>query len=104
MSAVWGANSISSGAPDTAGKWAVAPMPQWNAGDAVADTVAGRVRERVLDGPGLDVEGMHCASCVNRIEGASQNSYGRHYCRVSPWPSTTNFWVVRPSRPTGPRA
>ncbi len=24
--------------------------------------------------------------------------------RTSPWPSTTNFWVVRPSRPTGPRA
>lgn len=31
-SAVWGANSISSGAPDTAGKWAVAPAPQWTAG------------------------------------------------------------------------
>ncbi len=31
-SAVWGANSISSGAPDTAGKWSVAPAPQWEAG------------------------------------------------------------------------
>src|SRR6478609_3493842 len=31
-SAVWGANSISSGAPDTAGKWSVAPSPQWEAG------------------------------------------------------------------------
>jgi multiple sugar transport system substrate-binding protein len=36
ISAVWGANSISSGAPATAGDWAVAPMPQWNAGDSVA--------------------------------------------------------------------
>jgi multiple sugar transport system substrate-binding protein len=33
VSAVWGANSIATGAPATAGKWAVAPMPQWNAGD-----------------------------------------------------------------------
>lgn len=31
-SAVWGANSISSGAPDTAGKWSVAPSPQWEQG------------------------------------------------------------------------
>ncbi|MGZ0712542.1 ABC transporter substrate-binding protein (plasmid) [Coraliomargarita sp. W4R53] len=33
-SAVWGANSISSGAPDTAGKWSVAPSPQWEEGGA----------------------------------------------------------------------
>jgi multiple sugar transport system substrate-binding protein len=32
-SAAWGANSIASGAPDTAGKWSVAPSPQWQAGD-----------------------------------------------------------------------
>lgn len=32
-SAVWGANSIASGAPDTAGNWAVAPSPQWAAGE-----------------------------------------------------------------------
>lgn len=41
VSAVWGANSISSGAPDTAGKWAVAPMPQWEAGDAAAGNWGG---------------------------------------------------------------
>lgn len=40
-SAVWGANSISSGAPDTAGKWAVAPMPQWKAGDTAAGNWGG---------------------------------------------------------------
>ncbi|MFF7293688.1 ABC transporter substrate-binding protein [Microbacterium sp. NPDC008134] len=40
-SAVWGANSISSGAPDTAGNWAVAPLPQWSAGDAVAGNWGG---------------------------------------------------------------
>jgi multiple sugar transport system substrate-binding protein len=33
VSAAWGANSISSGAPATAGKWAVAEAPQWKAGD-----------------------------------------------------------------------
>lgn len=41
VSAVWGANTISSGAPDTAGDWAVAPMPQWNAGDKVSGAWGG---------------------------------------------------------------
>jgi len=41
ISAVWGANSISSGAPDTTGNWAVAPMPQWNAGDEKAGNWGG---------------------------------------------------------------
>ncbi|ANF32609.1 sugar ABC transporter substrate-binding protein [Leifsonia xyli] len=40
-SAVWGANSISSGAPDTAGDWAVAPSPQWSAGDDAAGNWGG---------------------------------------------------------------
>lgn len=31
-SAVWGANSILSGAPDTSGNWSVATAPQWEAG------------------------------------------------------------------------
>ncbi|KAA9108439.1 ABC transporter substrate-binding protein [Microbacterium rhizomatis] len=31
-SAVWGANSILSGAPDTSGKWSVALAPQWEKG------------------------------------------------------------------------
>ncbi|WP_448630082.1 ABC transporter substrate-binding protein [Cellulomonas soli] len=41
VSAVWGANSIASGAPDTAGKWAVAPMPQWQAGGTSAGNWGG---------------------------------------------------------------
>jgi multiple sugar transport system substrate-binding protein len=41
VSAVWGANTISSGAPSTAGKWAVAPMPQWNAGEKAAGNWGG---------------------------------------------------------------
>lgn len=40
-SAVWGANSISSGAPDTAGGWSVAPLPQWSAGESVAGNWGG---------------------------------------------------------------
>ncbi len=40
-SAVWGANSISSGAPDTAGNWAVAPLPQWTEGAEVAGNWGG---------------------------------------------------------------
>ncbi|GAA1846038.1 ABC transporter substrate-binding protein [Agromyces salentinus] len=40
-SAVWGANSIASGAPDTAGKWSVALAPQWNSGEAKAGNWGG---------------------------------------------------------------
>lgn len=36
VSAVWGASTLETGAPNTAGKWAVAPMPQWSAGDTKA--------------------------------------------------------------------
>lgn len=40
-SAVWGANSIASGAPDTAGNWSVAQAPQWEAGGAAAGNWGG---------------------------------------------------------------
>ncbi|MEV7799797.1 extracellular solute-binding protein [Microbacterium foliorum] len=40
-SAVWGANSISSGAPDTAGNWAVAALPQWEEGGSAAGNWGG---------------------------------------------------------------
>lgn len=32
ISAVWGASTLETGAPNTSGKWAVAPMPQWTSG------------------------------------------------------------------------
>jgi multiple sugar transport system substrate-binding protein len=41
VSAVWGANTIASGAPDTSGNWAVAPMPQWTAGESAAGNWGG---------------------------------------------------------------
>ncbi|WP_062077565.1 ABC transporter substrate-binding protein [Demequina globuliformis] len=41
VSAVWGANSIASGAPDTAGNWAVAPAPQWEEGGTDAGNWGG---------------------------------------------------------------
>lgn len=40
-SAVWGANSIASGAPDTAGNWSVAAMPQWEEGGSAAGNWGG---------------------------------------------------------------
>ncbi len=40
-SAVWGANSIASGAPDTAGNWSVAPSPQWKDGASAAGNWGG---------------------------------------------------------------
>src|SRR6267142_3168543 len=39
---------------------------------------------------------------VHRIERAAEDA--QLQLRTSPWPSTTYFCVVRPSRPTGPRA
>ena len=39
---------------------------------------------------------------VNRVERAAEDP--NLQLRTSPWPSTTNFCVVSPSRPTGPRA
>ncbi|MEG9248986.1 extracellular solute-binding protein [Arthrobacter sp. Soc17.1.1.1] len=41
VSAVWGATTLSDGAPDTAGKWAVAPMPQWEDGGEAAGNWGG---------------------------------------------------------------
>lgn len=41
ISAVWGANTILSNAPKTAGDWKVAPMPQWTAGQNVAGNWGG---------------------------------------------------------------
>jgi multiple sugar transport system substrate-binding protein len=41
VSAVWGANTISSGAPKTSGDWAVAPMPQWTAGATASSAWGG---------------------------------------------------------------
>jgi multiple sugar transport system substrate-binding protein len=35
VSAVWGAGTITANAPQTAGKWRVAPIPQWQAGQTV---------------------------------------------------------------------
>lgn len=41
ISAVWGAGTILSNAPQTAGKWRVAPMPQWTEGQNVAGNWGG---------------------------------------------------------------
>ena len=41
VSAVWGANTVISGAPDQSGNWAVAPMPQWEAGEKAAGNWGG---------------------------------------------------------------
>ncbi|MBO0840487.1 MAG: extracellular solute-binding protein, partial [Sciscionella sp.] len=41
IGAVWGASLLSSNVPNTSGKWAVAPMPQWTAGADVAGNQGG---------------------------------------------------------------
>ncbi|GCE24889.1 sugar ABC transporter substrate-binding protein [Dictyobacter alpinus] len=41
VTAVWGANTILSNAPKTAGDWRVAPMPQWESGKKVSGNWGG---------------------------------------------------------------
>lgn len=41
VSAVWGASTISTNAPQSSGKWSVAPMPQWQAGQNVTGNWGG---------------------------------------------------------------
>lgn len=64
VSAVWGANTISSGAPDTAGNWAVAPMPQWSAGDTAAGNWGGSTTA-VLTGSDHPFEAAQFAVWLN---------------------------------------
>lgn len=64
ISAVWGAGTIRSGAPDTSGKWAVALMPQWNAGDNAAGNWGGS-STAVLKGSKYPYEAAQFALWLN---------------------------------------
>ncbi|GAA1695859.1 extracellular solute-binding protein [Microcella alkalica] len=64
VSAVWGANTILSGAPDTAGNWAVAPMPQWEAGQSAAGNWGGSTTA-VLKGSDHPYEAAQFALWLN---------------------------------------
>ncbi|GAA1980051.1 extracellular solute-binding protein [Isoptericola halotolerans] len=67
VSAVWGSNSISSGAPDTAGDWAVAPMPQWEPGADAAGNWGGS-SVAVLKGTDHPYEAAQFALWLNTSE------------------------------------
>ncbi|MCK0115940.1 extracellular solute-binding protein [Isoptericola sp. S6320L] len=67
VSAVWGSNSISSGAPDTAGDWAVAPMPQWEPGANAAGNWGGS-SVAVLQGSEHPYEAAQFALWLNTSE------------------------------------
>jgi multiple sugar transport system substrate-binding protein len=41
VSAVWAPGTLTTAAPDTKGKWAMAPLPQWNAGDSATGSWGG---------------------------------------------------------------
>ena len=69
VSAVWGANTILSGAPDTAGNWAVAPMPQWESGAAAAGNWGGS-STAVLTGSEHPYEAAKFALWLNTSEEA----------------------------------
>lgn len=67
VSAVWGANTIADGAPDTAGKWAVAPMPQWDAANPTAGNWGGS-SIAVLKGSKYPYEAAKFATWLNTSE------------------------------------
>lgn len=41
VSAVWAPGTLTTAAPDTAGKWAMAPLPQWTSGESVTGSWGG---------------------------------------------------------------
>nr|WSW69955.1 extracellular solute-binding protein [Streptomyces sp. NBC_00995] len=41
VSAVWAPGTLTTAAPDTAGKWAMAPLPQWKSGESVTGSWGG---------------------------------------------------------------
>ena len=64
ISAVWGASTLQTGAPGTAGKWAVAPMPQWSAGGSQAGNWGGS-STAVLKGSKYPYEATKFAMWLN---------------------------------------
>lgn len=67
VSAVWGANTIADGAPDTAGNWGVAPMPQWDAAKPAAGNWGGS-SIAVLKGSKYPYEAAKFATWLNTSE------------------------------------
>ncbi|MDF9278231.1 extracellular solute-binding protein [Arthrobacter sp. EH-1B-1] len=64
ISAVWGTRHLQSAAPDSAGKWAVAPMPQWDAGQSAASNWGGSTTA-VLKGSDHPYEASQFALWLN---------------------------------------
>ncbi|WP_029254005.1 ABC transporter substrate-binding protein [Paraoerskovia marina] len=67
VSAVWGSNSISSGAPDTSGNWGVVQMPQWEDGANAAGNWGGS-SVAVLKGSEHPYEAAQFALWLNTSE------------------------------------
>ncbi|WP_210507578.1 ABC transporter substrate-binding protein [Naasia sp. SYSU D00057] len=65
ISGSWADAILRGTAPDTAGKWAVGPMPQWNAGDSVSATWAGGSASAVLKGSDHPAEAAEFALWLN---------------------------------------
>ncbi|MET7290100.1 extracellular solute-binding protein [Streptomyces sp. NPDC005573] len=64
ISAAWGYSTIRDNAPSTAGKWAVAPMPQWHAGEQRAGNWGGSTTA-VLSGSRHPAEAAEFALWLN---------------------------------------
>jgi multiple sugar transport system substrate-binding protein len=70
ISAVWGANSLMTGAPDTEGDWRVAPMPTWGE-EAVAGNWGGSTTA-VFNGSEHPYEAAQFALWLNSSEEANE--------------------------------
>lgn len=65
ISGSWADAIVRGTAPDTAGSWAVAPMPQWNEGETVSATWAGGSANVVLKGSEHPAEAAEFALWLN---------------------------------------
>ena len=69
-SAVWGANSIASGAPDTAGKWSVAPISAVG-GRRCGRRQLGRIVDRGLQGNRAPLRGRQVRALAEHVGGGA---------------------------------
>ena len=69
ITAVWGAGTLAINVPSGAGQWAVAPMPQWNAGDSAAGNWGGSTVAVITGSEHVD-EAVEFAVWINSDPGA----------------------------------
>lgn len=85
-SAQWGGSILSGNAPDTSGKWRVAPLPQWEGSDSFASANWGGSATAVLQGTEHPEEAAEFAYWLNTDPESIDLLIGGGYG----WPATKN--------------